>query len=58
MRADAICIAKNRSIKARRNMLRYWWRWFYLRYVKVIISAIITAILDIIGELYIEKKRG
>ena len=38
-------------------MLRYWWRWFYLKYVKVIITAVITAIIEIVGELYVEHKR-
>ena len=57
MRADAICIEKNRSRKARRNLLRYWWRWFYMKYIKVIVSAIVTAIIEIIGELYVDKKR-
>ena len=57
MRVDAICIEKNRFRKARLSMLRYWWRWFYMKYIKVIVSTVVTAIIEIIGELYVDKKR-
>ena len=38
-------------------MLSLKGRLFYLKYIKVLIAAIITAIIDIIGELYVERKR-
>jgi hypothetical protein len=28
-----------------------------MKYIKVIVSAIVTAIIEIIGELYVDKKR-
>ena len=51
------CAIGYKQIKYLRKILRYWWRWFYLKYVKVIITAVITAIIEIVGELYVEHKR-
>lgn len=51
------CTALRKNIKYWRKTLRYWWRWFYLKYVKVIITAVVTAIIEIVGELYVEHKR-
>ena len=50
-------VDKNKHKKVRKNMLRYRWRWFYMKYIKVIISAVVAAIIEIVGELYVEKKR-
>ena len=51
------CTMSRKNSKYWRMMLRYWWRWFYLKYVKVIITAVVTAIIEIVGELYVEHKR-
>ena len=46
-----------KRIKYLHKILRYWWRWFYMKYVKVIITAVVTAVIEIVGELYVEHKR-
>lgn len=48
---------KKRARRATGKMITYFWRWIYVRYVKVIIAAVITAIIEIIGELYVERRR-
>ena len=50
-------VDKNKHKKVRKNMLRYWWRWFYMKYIKVIVTAVVAAVIEIVGELYVEKKR-